>query len=89
MGPWQGRETADITYDDTEGELTAMLIDRGYLDDDEWQAARPKYYIEVKATTGSLEAPFYMSKNQYKRVRWPHCASRSKLTRWIVDARHT
>jgi hypothetical protein len=69
MGPWLGRETADITYDDTEGDLTVMLIEHGYLNCDEWQAARPRYYIEVKATTGPLEAPLYMSKNQYKRVR--------------------
>jgi hypothetical protein len=69
MEPWHGRETADLIYDDTEGDLTAMLIQRGYLNRDEWQAARPRYYIEVKATTGPLEAPLYMSKNQYKRVR--------------------
>jgi hypothetical protein len=69
MEPWLGRETADITYDDIEGDFTAMLIERGYLSRDLWQAARPRYYIEVKATTGALEVPFYMSKNQYKRVR--------------------
>lgn len=71
MEPWTGRETADITYNDTEGELTSALIDLGYLDRFEWRARRPMYYIEVKATTGNLEAPFYMSKNQYKRVRLP------------------
>lgn len=69
MEPWLGRETADITYNDTEGDFTSMLIEHGYLNRDEWQAARPRYYIEVKATTGPLEAPFFMSKNQYKRVR--------------------
>jgi len=75
MKPWVGKETADIVYDDTKGDFTVMLIDRGYLNRDEWQAARPRYYIEVKATTGSLEAPFYMSKNQYKRVRRTDYAS--------------
>ncbi|KAK4038181.1 hypothetical protein C8A01DRAFT_17707 [Parachaetomium inaequale] len=68
MDAWSGRETADITYNDTESELTAMLINGGYLDADEWQDARPMYYIEVKSTTGPRETPFYMSKGQYKRV---------------------
>lgn len=45
MEPWYGRETADITYDDTEGDFTALLIDNGYLEADEWEDMRPKYYI--------------------------------------------
>lgn len=68
MEPWYGRETADITYDDNEGDFTTLLIDHGYLDAEEWRNTRPKYYIEVKTTTGPLRTPFYMSKHQYERV---------------------
>ncbi|GAB1197743.1 hypothetical protein APSETT444_007046 [Aspergillus pseudonomiae] len=67
MEPYYGRETADITYDDTEGGFTALLIDHGYLATEEWRDKRPKYYIEVKTTTGPLRTPFYMSKHQYER----------------------
>jgi len=68
MPAWSGRETADITYDDTAGGLTAMLIDRGYLEQEEWCDARPRYFIEVKSTTGPCATPFFMSKHQYHRV---------------------
>lgn len=68
MASWRGRETADLVYDDTEGQLTNTLIGCGYLDQDEWHNARPKYYIEVKTTTGPRETPFYMSNSQYERV---------------------
>jgi hypothetical protein len=50
------------------GEFTALLIDRGYLDSEEWADKRPKYFIEVKTTTGPLGHPFFMSKRQYERV---------------------
>lgn len=66
---WLGRETADFTYNDANGDLTTLLIDRGYLGREEWHAERPKYYIEVKATPGHLDTPFFVSKKQYKRVR--------------------
>ncbi|GAB1207249.1 hypothetical protein APSETT445_005962 [Aspergillus pseudonomiae] len=69
MEPYYGRETADITYDDTEGGFTALLIDHGYLATEEWRDKRPKYYIEVKTTTGPLRTPFYMSKHQYERLQ--------------------
>ncbi|KAF9887222.1 hypothetical protein FE257_010476 [Aspergillus nanangensis] len=72
MEPWYGRETADITYDDTEGDFTALLIDHGYLDAEEWRDKHPKYYIEVKTTTGPLKTPFYMSRRQYERMRAVH-----------------
>ncbi|PTB37137.1 hypothetical protein M441DRAFT_175588 [Trichoderma asperellum CBS 433.97] len=72
MASWRGRETADLVYDDTEGQLTNTLIGCGYLDQDEWHNARPKYYIEVKTTTGPRETPFYMSNSQYERMRRTH-----------------
>jgi hypothetical protein len=68
MDPWHGRETADLIYNDTVGSLTDLLIEYGYLDDVTWRGARPNYLLEVKTTTGPCNNPFYMSKNQYRRV---------------------
>ncbi|KAK5652684.1 hypothetical protein OQA88_10278 [Cercophora sp. LCS_1] len=31
LQPWTGTETSDIVYDDTSGELTRLLIEKGYL----------------------------------------------------------
>lgn len=67
-----------MIYDDTDGIFTAMLIDKGYVDGDEWQTARPKYYFEVKTTIGPCNSPFYMSKHQYRRLR------QSQLSRLLV-----
>ncbi|KAI8676088.1 hypothetical protein NCS56_00495700 [Fusarium sp. Ph1] len=72
MEPWTRRETADLVYIDTAGHLTDMLIRRGYLDHDEWHGARPKYYIEVKTTTGPRGTPFYMSGKQYQLMQRVH-----------------
>lgn len=66
---WEGNEAADLVYADTEGHLTNVLIGCGYLDHDEWHRARPKYYIEVKTTTGPCGTPFYISGKQYQLVR--------------------
>lgn len=68
MEPWEGRETSDITYTDTDGVLTELLIRKHYLDRDRWAEGTPKYFIEVKTTTSSCDAPFYMSNAQYQRV---------------------
>jgi hypothetical protein len=69
MEAWARRETADIVYDDTEGDLTGWLIGCGYLGDRQWRHARPRYDIEVKTTNGPCSTAFYMSKGQYKLVR--------------------
>jgi hypothetical protein len=68
MQPWQGAETADITYDDTKGEFTKLLIENGYLNRNKWMGATPKYYLEVKTTKKEHETRFFLSKSQYKRV---------------------
>ncbi|KAF4331984.1 hypothetical protein FBEOM_14228 [Fusarium beomiforme] len=65
LSHWPNRETADIVYSDTEGTLTDILVDADILGD-EWSAKHPKYYIEVKTTTGPCGTPFYMSGNQYR-----------------------
>jgi hypothetical protein len=67
LQPWRHRETADIVYHDTEGRLTEMLVTKEYLND-EWLHKTPKYFIEVKTTTGPCNTPFYMSGNQYQLV---------------------
>ena len=68
LTPWRGAETADIVYEDTDSRMTSVLIARGYLDLDTWAGQCPKYYLEVKTTTGDYDARFYASKAQYKRV---------------------
>ncbi|KAH6876838.1 hypothetical protein B0T10DRAFT_497374, partial [Thelonectria olida] len=72
MSPWNGRETADITYQDVSGALTSLLADAGHMDTwdaDRVRQARPEFFIEVKSTTGPFETPFYMSKAQYRRMQ--------------------
>ncbi|OHF03687.1 hypothetical protein CORC01_01006 [Colletotrichum orchidophilum] len=67
--PWEGQETADIVYNDKFGVLTEILIDKGYLQRTKWIGKRPQYLIEVKTTPGAATRPFYVSKNQYNRMR--------------------
>lgn len=67
LSHWPNRETADLVYSDTQGDLTRILVDAEILSDD-WSSRRPKYYIEVKTTTGPCGTPFYMSGNQYRLV---------------------
>ncbi|KAJ3467638.1 hypothetical protein MRS44_005202 [Fusarium solani] len=66
--PWNHRETSDLEYNDSEGALTELMIDNGYLERDIWENKKPRYYLEVKTTTGPCEAPFYMSKSQYRLI---------------------
>ncbi|KAL8345646.1 hypothetical protein RB601_005608 [Gaeumannomyces tritici] len=84
MEPWYGIETADITYADSEGDLTALLVDRGYLDGDLWRGARPRYLIEVKSTTGPCGVPFYMSKGQYQMMKHSHAGTNRRKVYMIA-----
>ena len=68
MELWRGAETADITYDDTEGAFTQLLIANSYLDGSIWARATPKYFLEVKSTTKECATRFFSSKSQYQRV---------------------
>ena len=72
MEPWKGAETADIVYHDTCGEFTKLLIENEFLDGAVWKHARPKYFLEVKATTKECGTRFFLSKSQYSRVCWFH-----------------
>lgn len=47
-------------------------MDQGYLAEQQWRDARPFYYLEVKTTVGACATPFFVSRNQYDRVR-RHC----------------
>ncbi|KAE8452297.1 hypothetical protein EG329_000997 [Mollisiaceae sp. DMI_Dod_QoI] len=69
LAPWMGRETADITYIDSTGQLTKLFIDLAYLDDEIWADARPTYYLEIKTTTRDCSEQFYMSGPQYERMQ--------------------
>ncbi|KAM0239528.1 hypothetical protein ACHAP5_008251 [Fusarium lateritium] len=68
LSQWCNRETADLVYIDSLGRLTNTLIDAGILTGDGWSGKRPKYYFEVKTTTGHCKTPFYMSGKQYRLV---------------------
>ncbi|KAG4253684.1 hypothetical protein FPRO04_08918 [Fusarium proliferatum] len=71
---WPNRETADLVYPDTQGDLTRILVDAEILNGD-WSTRRPTYFIEVKTTTGPCGAPFYMSGNQYRLMERIHHSS--------------
>lgn len=73
MDPWTGLETADITYNDTEGDFTKLLVINKYLDEI-WVGAKPMYFLEVKTTTKECNTRFFVSKSQHQKV----CRSRSK-----------
>ena len=68
LEPWNGSETADITYHDTHNTLTELLRGRGYFDQDMTIPNAPMYYLEVKTTVGQCSEAFYMSGSQYRRV---------------------
>lgn len=68
MKKWKEPETADIVYDDKEGEFTQLLIAHDYLDDIIWATAKPTYFLEVKTTTKECVTKFFLSKSQYQRV---------------------
>lgn len=67
LQPWNGVETADFVYTDSESVFTHFLVEKGFLPLS-WNAARPQYYIEVKSTVSAFKTPFYMSKGQFRRV---------------------
>ncbi|TVY16404.1 hypothetical protein LARI1_G008274 [Lachnellula arida] len=69
MKEWTGSETADITYNDKEGEFTQLLVANGYLVGSIWAAAKPKYFLEVKTTTKECATKLFLSKSQYRRMQ--------------------
>lgn len=65
---WPGSETSDIVYDDTDGVFTRLMISLGYLNSNHWAGKTPRYYIEVKCTTGDCKTPYIVSQNQLDLV---------------------
>lgn len=76
---WEGRETADIVYQDCDGMLTEWLsiLCTGDFPDsviEQEYAEQPiEYYFEVKTTTDACETRFFLSAGQYKRVSHLKC----------------
>ncbi|KAK0103682.1 hypothetical protein ONS95_005692 [Cadophora gregata] len=68
MPPWRGTETADIVFSDFQSTLTGILVQHGYLDET-WVGACPRYFIEVKTTTGECDDRFFMSNGQFLRMQ--------------------
>jgi hypothetical protein len=67
-----GAALADIEYADYEGKLTEFLIKKGHLEQGLWAHERPRYHLEVKATTSAnWQEPFYLSKAQEFHVKIP------------------
>ncbi|KAH8587446.1 hypothetical protein B0O99DRAFT_694433 [Bisporella sp. PMI_857] len=84
MEEWPGVETADITYDDENGEFTQLLIANGYLDGAIWAPAKPKYFLEVKATTKTCATRFFLSKSQYERMQEMKLGGRASPEVYII-----
>lgn len=83
MAGWPREERADIVIEDDGGDgeaggpgpaavLLHLLVEGGYLGA-EWagRTRAPRCYVEVKATMGPCEAPFFMSDAQYRKVSLP------------------
>ena len=71
--PNQKEGKADLNYFDLSGEFTRLLVGKGYLDpkflDRQHAFARPiTYNIEVKTTTGAVDAECHFSSGQYQQV---------------------
>jgi hypothetical protein len=66
--PLTETEITDLVYSDREGELTALLIQAGYLASSSWRECTPTYHIEVKTTMGSMNYPFFCSQTQFERM---------------------
>ncbi|KAF2137387.1 uncharacterized protein K452DRAFT_110481 [Aplosporella prunicola CBS 121167] len=69
LQPWIGSETSDIVYKDNDGMLKDILCCCGYSHLKHTLADDATYYFEVKTTTGSFDAPFYVSNAQFKRMK--------------------
>lgn len=68
---WEGRETADIVYQDYYGQLTEWLSEfcTGDFPIEQDCPEQPiEYYFEVKTTTDACGSRFFLSAGQYKRV---------------------
>ena len=67
FAPYSGQSVADFAYDDSEGALTRLLFGADRMES--WRDRWPKYYLEVKASSGSADLPFHVSAQQLSAVR--------------------
>ncbi|KAH8654536.1 hypothetical protein BGZ60DRAFT_532903 [Tricladium varicosporioides] len=66
---WHGAESADITYEDSSGAFTNLLMHNGYLDSVVWKDQTPRYFFEVKTTTMECDTTFFLGRGQYERMQ--------------------
>ena len=64
--PYPTEALADFTYEDRYGLLTEWLF--GVACKERWREQYPTFYMEVKATMGSVGEPFHMSAKQMNSV---------------------
>ena len=69
ISAYTAREKSDLTYDDTQGRLTQLLLEKGLAQVEAWLETPPTYYLEVKTTTEEAHVPFYMSKGQHRLAK--------------------
>ncbi|KAK4166977.1 hypothetical protein QBC43DRAFT_298156 [Cladorrhinum sp. PSN259] len=62
-------EIADLEYRDHSGSFTKHLVELGHLQAEPWLDKKPVYYFEVKSTHHGCDAPFYMSGEQYRKMK--------------------
>lgn len=75
MTSYDAPETADVVYNDIDGEFTKYLIAQGHINGEIWHGKTPKYFLEVKTTTQTCDTRFFMSKAQVQRVSHRHNTS--------------
>jgi len=66
FAPFVGLSEADFEYEDRLGLLTEKWY--GSAIKEAWIGQWPKYYIEVKSSSGAARAPFHMSCSQVEKV---------------------
>ena len=87
MANWTDSETSDIVYDDRDNKFTTLLIASGHLNSQHWASGRPKYFIEVKTTTSSLDTPFFVSHNQFQDMEGMKLPEQSASNKVYLIAR--
>jgi hypothetical protein len=75
---WFGLEKADIMYEGTCPQLVQFLIDHCATDNyppflDQPLSRPVNFHLEVKASTGHKDVPFFMSQKQYRLMKDVAC----------------
>ncbi|KAK3985427.1 hypothetical protein QBC44DRAFT_384907 [Cladorrhinum sp. PSN332] len=76
--PWRGPGgESDLEYDDVTGSFTKYLIESNHLSTD-WRGETPKYHFGVHATPRLWNEPFYMTGEQYRKMK-QLCAHENRI----------